>query len=108
MQLQAKKKGKEGKKTGFLLELPGWELGWLGRRTTFTLASSCGSHCYAHLVNNPHTEVAGPPGGTLGPYSLPVSLSSQLVIRPASMQRRGLVPLLALALLATRSRPPSK
>lgn len=76
----------------FPLELPGWELGWLGRatstlasrcgrqchappadtphtdsRTTSTLASSCGRQCYAPPIDNPPTQIAGPPGGTLGP-----------------------------------------
>lgn len=54
MQLQAKR-GKEGeKKAGFPLELPGWELGWLGR-TTFTLASSCGRHSMP-LQSTTHTH----------------------------------------------------
>lgn len=58
MQLQAKR-GKEGKKKS--RASPG--AARVGR-TTFTLASSCERHCYAPPVDNPHTQAAGPPGGT--------------------------------------------
>lgn len=69
-----RQKEEKKKKSRVPLELPGWELGWLGR-TTFSLVSSYGRCCYSHLVNNLHAEVAGPPGGTLGSEGLMISLS---------------------------------